>query len=139
MIKLLIVEDNLVVAELIGDLLEANGYEVSGIARTVSEAVRLCRAHDPDHAIVDLHLADALPGTALISQLGAPTCMGILFASDNVFDTPLTRAHGTAFIRKPFRAEDLLDALKIVIEICENGLSLLPLPPGFRLLGLPGA
>lgn len=39
MIKLLIVEDNLMVAELIKDLLEPNGYAVIGMARTVSEAV----------------------------------------------------------------------------------------------------
>lgn len=75
----------------------------------------------------------------LMRQLGGPGCMGILFASDDALETPLTRAHGTAFIRKPFRADDLLDALMIVIEICDNGLSLLSLPPGFRLLGLPGA
>jgi DNA-binding response OmpR family regulator len=134
MISVLIVEDNLMIADLLADLLDGTGYAVSGIARTVAEAVSLCQAHRPDYAIVDLHLADDLLGTELIGKLAEPTRMGVLFASDNASGLSLTSAQGLAFIAKPFRAEDLVDALAVVVEIHTKGSSSLPHPPGFRLL-----
>jgi DNA-binding response OmpR family regulator len=134
MVKLLIVEDNLMIADLLSDLLELNGYAVCGIARTIDAAVALCQSQQPDYAIVDLRLADDHLGCELAGRLERPAAMGILFASDNASGISLTIAHGTGFISKPFRPDDLLRALAIVIEVHGSGGSALSHPAGFRLL-----
>ena len=56
MLKILIAEDNLMIADMAQDFLAGSGYEVCGIARTVGEAVTLARHHHPDLALIDLRL-----------------------------------------------------------------------------------
>ena len=45
--KVLIAEDDLMIADMIEEILVNDGYEVCGIARTVGEAVELGRRHKP--------------------------------------------------------------------------------------------
>jgi DNA-binding response OmpR family regulator len=134
MTSLLIVEDNLVIADLLEDLLTHAGYAVSGLAHTVDQAVALCQTGHPDYAIVDMRLADEHLGNELAARLGEPLRLGILYASDNASNVLLSSADGIAFIEKPYRPQDLLRALAIVIEINTNGASQLPHPRGFRVL-----
>ena len=54
--KVLIAEDDLLMADMLEDALVDNGYEVCGIARTVEKAVELGEKHRPDLAILDLRL-----------------------------------------------------------------------------------
>jgi len=51
MLNVLIVEDDLTIAELLQETLEADGYHVTGIARTVSEALKLAKQTEPDIAL----------------------------------------------------------------------------------------
>jgi two-component system, response regulator PdtaR len=62
-LKVLIAEDNLMIADLVEEILIEHGYEVCGIARTVAEAVVLAQHHKPDLAVLDLRLADGGLGT----------------------------------------------------------------------------
>ena len=57
MLKVLIAEDDLMIADLLEDVLTASGYEVCGIGRTVDEAVALGELHKPDLAVLDSRLA----------------------------------------------------------------------------------
>jgi len=50
MLKVLIAEDELLIADLLEEALVANGYEVCGIARTVDEAVALEALNILEHA-----------------------------------------------------------------------------------------
>jgi len=51
MLRVMIAEDDLVMADMLADVLVHNGYEVCGIARTVDKAVDLFEHHEPDLAI----------------------------------------------------------------------------------------
>ena len=57
MAKIMIAEDDLLMADMLEDVLVGGGYEVCGIARTVDEAVKLGKRHQPDLAILDIRLA----------------------------------------------------------------------------------
>jgi DNA-binding response OmpR family regulator len=57
MLKVLIAEDQLIMAELLEIVLADSGYEVCGIARTVDEAVALGELHKFDLAVLDVQLA----------------------------------------------------------------------------------
>ena len=75
--KVLIAEDDLMIADMIEDALVDHGYEVCGIAPTVAEAVALARREKPDLAIIDLRLADGGLGTEIAAQLADQHKLGI--------------------------------------------------------------
>src|SRR5476651_650530 len=96
MLKVLIAEDDLMIADMAEEILVEHGYEVCGIARTVAEAVALGRLHKPDLAVIDLRLADGGLGTEIPAQLGALGRPGVLYASGNISHVMLTAADGDA-------------------------------------------
>jgi len=112
-LKVLIAEDDLMTAETIAEALVGAGYEVSGVARTVSEGVALGRAVRPDLAIVDIRLAGGGLGTEIVTQLRDGNHIGVLYESGYI-NQPLELAAGDACIAKPYSTKDLLCALKIV-------------------------
>jgi DNA-binding response OmpR family regulator len=134
MSKVLIAEDDLMIADMAEEILVAEGYEVCGIGRTVAEAVALGRRHKPDLAVIDLRLADGGLGTEIPAELAALGRLGVLYASGNISNVALTAADGDACLAKPYRAVDLLRSLQIVAEIVANNTASLPFPRGFQML-----
>ena len=68
MLKVMIAEDDLLMADMLQDVLVASGYEVCGIARTVGKAVELGERHKPDLAVLDIRLAEGGLGTDIAAQ-----------------------------------------------------------------------
>jgi DNA-binding response OmpR family regulator len=132
MLKVLIVEDDLMLADFAEEILVGHGYEVSGIARTVADAVTLARHSRPDLVILDLRLADGGLGTEVATQLDTFGRPGILYVTGNMSQVILT--HGEACLAKPYRSLDLLRGLEIVAEIVATGKAQPPFPQGFQLL-----
>jgi len=134
-LKVLIAEDQLMIADLLDEFLSASGYDVCGIARTVEEAVALGELHKPDLALLDVRLANGGLGPEVARRLGSRGKFGVLYATGNDARTSaLTQADGDALIAKPYRPEDVLRSLEIVREIVTSGTATPPFPPGFRLL-----
>jgi DNA-binding response OmpR family regulator len=134
MFKVLIAEDDLMIADMLEDVLTTNGYEVCGIGPSVEKAVALGRQHRPDLAILDMRLADGGLGTEVAAQLCDGPRIGILYASGNI-DQVIAMAESDACIVKPYDLKDILRALDIVAGIAFGGL--VPRPPfprGFYLL-----
>ena len=134
MLKVLIVEDDLMLADASEEILVGHGYKVSGIARTVADAVALAWHSKPDLVILDLRLADGGLGTevaAQLPQLGRP---GILYVTGNTSQLALTAANGDACLSKPYRSADLVRGLEIVAGIVATGKARPPFPAGFQLL-----
>jgi DNA-binding response OmpR family regulator len=125
MLKVMIAEDDLMIAEMIEESLIGAGYETCGIARTVTEGVALGWLHRPDLAILDMRLADGGLGTDIAAQL-ADLRIGILYASGNV-DQVVRVAEGGCCIAKPYQISDLLRALDIVAGAAIAGI--IPTPP----------
>ena len=135
MLKVLIAEDELMIADVIEDALVENGYEVCGIAATVDEAVALGEKHKPDLAILDVRLAKGGLGPDIARRLKGKGKIGVLYETgDDARNSDLTQTDGEASIAKPYRTEDLVRALVIVQEIVTAGSATPPFPRGFRLL-----
>ncbi len=132
--SVLIVEDDLMIADMTEEFLTSSGYSVCGIARTVDSAIALARTHHPDLALIDLRLADGGLGTDVAAELRKTMKTGILFASGNISQFDLTSENGDGSLVKPYLTKDLLCCLSIVSEIVAAGSSSLPHPRGFRLL-----
>jgi CheY-like chemotaxis protein len=135
LLKVLIAEDELMIADVIEETLIESGYEVCGIARTVDEAVALGEMHRPDLAVLDIQLANGDRGPEIARRLKGKGKFGVLYATgDGVHSGELTLADGEASISKPYRTQDLVRALVIVQEIVTAGTATPPFPPCFRLL-----
>lgn len=137
MLKVLIAEDDLMIADMTEEVLIEHGYEVCGIARTVSEAVALGLLHKPDLAILDLRLADDGLGTEIAARLSDLEGLGVLYATANAGQVVLTATNGNACLSKPYRSVDLVRSLQIVTDIVATGRALPPFPRGFQVLRLP--
>ena len=135
MLRVLIAEDELMIAGLLEDVLATSGYEVCGIARTVDEAVALGELHKPDLALLDVRLAWGGFGPEIARRLNSRGKFGVLYTTgDDDRISTLTLADGDASIAKPYSVEDVVRALEIVREITTRGTSTSPFPSGFRLL-----
>ena len=133
-LKVLIAEDDFLIADMAEEFLVENGFDVCGIAGTVEEAVALGKLHKPDLAMVDYRLADGRLGTEVATRLLAMGKVGILYATGNYSTDALMDASGVAVIGKPYRAENLVLALDIVADIVTTGVTVRPFPRGFQLL-----
>jgi len=114
MLKVLIAEDDLMMADMLSDIVVGAGYQVCGVARTVAEGVALGEVHKPDLALLDLRLASGGIGTEIAAQLGRGNGMGVLYATGNARQIKLTSDNGQATLGKPYRADDVVRALEIV-------------------------
>ncbi len=135
MLKVLIAEDSILLADMLESFLEDEGYNVCGIASTVNEAVMLVDLHQPDIAILDYRLADGDFGSQIPPLLKHKLSMGILYVSGDPLNTILTENDGDAYIQKPYGMQDLIRALDIIVEM-KSGHIVAPsmFPRGFNIL-----
>ena len=113
--KILIVEDEYVVANSLRLLLEHSGYSVSGIASSADEAYEHLQKHKPDLAILDIRLNGKQSGIDFARKLRAEN-IAFIYLSANSSQKILEEAKETepyGFLIKPFREKDLLVALDI--------------------------
>jgi len=111
--RLLIVEDEELIAQNMKELLEEEGYCVVGIAKTAEDALALSEAHVPTAALVDVRLAEAIDGITLAQELTRLYGVRIVFVTGN----PLAvwrRTEGTAqaILSKPYSDQELLSAVE---------------------------
>ena len=107
MLKVLIAEDELMIADLIEETLISSGYEVCGIARTVEEAVALGELHRPDLAILDVRLAKGGRGLEIARRLNGRGKLGVLYATgDDARNSALAQAddHSSARVSSILRS-----------------------------------
>jgi len=134
MLKVLIAENDLLMADMLDEILVDGGYEVCGIARTVEEGIALGERHKPDLALLDLRLASGGLGTEIAAKLDRRNGLGILYATGNAGQITLTKDDGEAVLDKPYRPSDVVRALEIVEDIVTTGKATRPFPAGFHVL-----
>jgi DNA-binding response OmpR family regulator len=133
----LIVEDDRLVAEAIADSVRLAGYTVSGIAPTVSQALVLTRLTRPKLAVIDVDLGTGRDGIDLARQMVKIHQLGIMFVTGHP-DKVSTADVGHAWMPKPYRVLDLINALEIVRCVNERLPVTAPMPAELHLIGGPG-
>ncbi|HEY0112254.1 MAG TPA: response regulator [Allosphingosinicella sp.] len=109
-LRILVVEDEMLVAMNVEDMLLDLGYEVVGIASRLSAALALVREGEFDAAMLDVNLAGepSFPVADLLIEDGKP----FLFATGYGLQGIDERYRGFPVLQKPFRAGDLEAALQ---------------------------
>ena len=113
--KILIVEDEFIVANDLRIMLEKSGYKVCGIAPSVSKALELIKAKSPNWILLDIFLQGNKTGIDLAAQL-TELDIPFIYISANTNQGILEAAKATlpyGFLVKPFREKDLLVMLDI--------------------------
>ena len=130
--RILIVEDEALIAMVLADSLEDGGHEVVGPAATMAEALALCEAAPPELAVLDVNLGDGSNGVdvarALLERWGVPS----IFASAQMMEARRARDIALGFICKPYGAETVLRSVEVAREVMRGGKPV-TVPAGFEL------
>lgn len=113
--KILIVEDEFIVANDLKIMLQKAGYQVVGIASSVPQARKLVEEKKPDWVLLDIMLKGTLTGIHLAWELREMQ-LPFLYISANTNQTTLEAVKAThpyGFMVKPFRERDLIIMLDI--------------------------
>jgi two-component system, response regulator PdtaR len=109
--RVLIVEDELLIALDLEDVLIAAGHEVVGLAADMEQALELAETHRPDLAIMDINLARGTNGIETARRLREQLDVPSLFVSGNL-DSRTRRVAAECrplgFMVKPCSHSDLL-------------------------------
>jgi len=118
-VRVLIVEDEALVALDVEDQLRRLGYEVAGVADTEETALAAARASRPDLVLMDVQLRGGSDGVAAAARLRAEADVPVVFLTAFADTTSLERAKAVAphgFVLKPFDERDLRTALEIALH-----------------------
>jgi DNA-binding response OmpR family regulator len=135
--QVLVVEDDVMLADFLAEALVEDGHTVCGIASTVVQAVALAREHRPDIGIFDMQLLDGERGSDVADQLWASGDLGhtgVLYVTGEAERVHREARVGHACLSKPFAFNTLYQALQIVRDIAREGGTLRVLPRGMQLL-----
>jgi DNA-binding response OmpR family regulator len=135
--RILIVEDEALIAMELADSLEDGGHEVVGPAATMAEALALCEAAPPELAVLDINLRDGSNGVDVARALLARWGVLSIFASGQVMEARRARDIALGYIRKPYEAETVLRSVEVAREVMDGGKPR-RLPVGFELFAAAG-
>lgn len=109
-LRVLVVEDSLLVAETIAEMLESEGCEVVGPVGRLGRALPIAREERLDGAVLDVNLAGELsfPLAEALQGRGVPFIF--LTGYGDVPDMP-AEFRGRPRVGKPFNSRDLIEAV----------------------------
>ena len=114
--RILIVEDELVIALDIKRQCEKLGYEIGSLATSVAEAQACLKKHEIDLVLLDIRLSDEVPGTELAKQLRASGDIPFIYITSHYDKTTVAEAKTTrpnGYLIKPFSKEDIYVAVEM--------------------------
>ncbi|MCE3280560.1 MAG: DNA-binding response regulator [Bacteroidetes bacterium] len=121
--KILIVEDELIIAETIVEILRAQGYEKTFVAESVEEAKIFIEKENPDLVFTDIALKSNQTGIDLGHLLFEKYKIPFIYITSHVSSQIIQKAKATfpnAFLSKPFKKEDLLIAMEFAFHKADS-------------------
>lgn len=118
-LKVLIVEDEPVIAENIAMYLNNHDFEVSGIAYDSAEAIDQLKTNTPDAVILDINLDSEQDGIDIAAFINDSFRIPYLFLTSYSDKTTLERAKAVkpgGYIVKPFNEKTLQASLEIALS-----------------------
>lgn len=117
-VKILVVEDEIVIADNICDTLDELGYEVFEPAINYTEAIELLETEKPDLAMLDIQLAGAKDGIDLAWKIKEDHDIPFIFLTSNADPRTVERAKKLtppAYLVKPFVKDDLYTSIELAL------------------------
>lgn len=117
--RILIVEDEVIVAMELRDRLEGLHYTVLDNVTTGAEAIKLAQAHRPDLILMDIMLDGEMDGIEAAAQIRAEQSVPVVFLTAYSDEGTLTRAKDVApfgYIVKPFEERELYATIEVALN-----------------------
>lgn len=121
--RILIVEDEAIIAEDIADLCRLNGYEVCGTAYSAHKALSMIKSHTPSLVLLDINLQDRIDGLEIASYLREKYHIPFIFLTSYSDKETLSQAKKTSplgYIVKPFNKEQLYSTIELALAQIEK-------------------
>ena len=124
LIKILVVEDEMIIGAKISLQLTSLGYEVTGILPRGEEAIIHVEENRPDIVLLDINLKGKLNGIETALQIQKLADIPIIYLTANSDEATFNKAKASrpyAFISKPYKQLDLQRAIELTIcRMAEN-------------------
>jgi two-component system, response regulator PdtaR len=117
--RILVVEDDALVASYIRDVLEESGFVIVGVASSGPEALALLEGELPHLALVDIRLTGPIDGIEFACELRRRFDVPAIFLSGMHDPKTMERAElarPLGFLQKPFRPSQVFNALASALD-----------------------
>ena len=117
--RILIVEDDMIIAANLSMQLTQLGYEVTGIETRGEEAVAHAKVNTPDIILMDIQLKGTLTGIETAALIKKYLPVPLIFITANADEGTFNKAKETnpfAFISKPFNKLDLERTIALAVQ-----------------------
>ncbi len=116
--RILIVEDEALLAADIGDSLESMGFEIVGYAQTGESAISQAIEKSPDIVLMDIQLRGSMDGieaaTKIKEDVGCPIIFQTAYAEDSVLERA-TAAEPYGYLVKPVGLRELQATIRMAL------------------------
>lgn len=118
-IRILIVEDEPIIAADLADRLSDMGYEIAEQCSSGEEALHYLAQEKVDLILMDIQLDGALDGVETAGRIFEKQHLPLIYLTSNTDEATFSKAKNTqpaAFLTKPFRGKDLQHAIELAIS-----------------------
>jgi PAS domain S-box-containing protein len=117
--KILVVEDEQVVAMDLEASLQELGYQVAGVTSTGRDALELAREMCPDLVLMDIHLHGSMDGITAAAEIRRQWQIPVVFVTAFASEEILSRAKAVGpygYLTKPFRTKELNATVMVALQ-----------------------
>lgn len=118
-LKVLIVENEILIARQLSKYLEKQKYQVTGIARTGEQALELAKHENPDIILMDIDLDGDMDGIQTAAIVHKTLIIPIIYLTNLKDEQTFERASETlpaTYLTKPFKNLDVRNAIEMSIK-----------------------
>jgi CheY-like chemotaxis protein len=117
--RILIVEDEMIIAEDMADVLTQLGYEVTAIVPSGYDAIEQAATTHPDIVLMDINLQGEIDGVDAATQIRSTQQIPVVFLTAYADQNTIERAKATepyGYLLKPFQDRELKITIEIAIQ-----------------------
>lgn len=118
-LKILIVEDEPMIAESLAEMLELMDHTVLSVAESGEEAVMQLMKHEPDLMLLDIQLKGKMDGVELARLIRQKYHLPFIFTTAYADEETLNRAKAEGpygYIVKPYGVKDIMAAIEVAMS-----------------------
>lgn len=122
-LKILVVEDDPMIAESVQDILGILRHEVIGVAEDAEKAIAICNETLPDLALLDIQIGGDIDGVDLADLLNQNFQIPFIFTTAFADNDTISRAKSKGpygYLVKPYGVKDINAAIEVAMTAYER-------------------
>ena len=122
--KILIVEDEFIIAEKLSADLSDIGYKITAIVSSGEEALRSVAANPPDLIIMDIHIEGELDGIETTQRIHDEMVIPVMYLTGLTDQKIFQKARKTrpiGYLSKPYNRQDIYHAIELALYGADGG------------------